>query len=242
MGNKASERWGHLSRRALDLLFPPRCAGCGALGEAWCAKCHASVRRIAEPLCQRCGLPAAHAADCPACANHSFSFDASRSWGVYTTELRQAILSLKHRENAGLGAVFARFLYRVLAAHDWPVDVLIPIPLGPHRLLQRGYNQSALLARPLGELAGLHYAERALLRRHDTLPQFELNAAERWTNLQGVFVADPAPLAGLSVLLVDDIMTTGATLDSAARALREAGAKGVYGLTLARALAVTRDP
>jgi len=119
--------------------------------------------------------------------------------------------------------------------------MLIPIPLGPQRLRQRGYNQIDLLARPFGEIAGLPLAKRVLIRQHDTLPQFELSAAERWHNLHGCFVADPAHLAGQSVLLVDDIMTTGATLDSAALSLRKAGAKRVYALTLARTLAETSD-
>ncbi len=241
MGNKASERWVHVSRLALDWLFPPRCAGCGDLGIVWCAKCQAGVSLIAQPLCEHCGLPMHQSARCAACANHRYVFTSSRSWGVYAGELRQAILSLKHRSNAGLGAVFAKFLVQMFQTQDWNIDLLIPIPLGPQRLRQRGYNQIDLLARPFAELAGLRYADSVLIRRHETLPQFELNAAQRWENLHGSFVADPAPLAGLSVLVIDDIMTTGATLDSAAQALREAGAKKVYAITLARALAEARD-
>jgi ComF family protein len=178
---------------------------------------------------------------CAACASHSYAFDASRAWGVYAGGLRRAILSLKHRSNAALGAVFAQALLQIFQQQGWKVDMLIPIPLGPQRLRQRGYNQIHLLARPFGELAGLPYAERVLIRQHDTLPQFELGAAERWINLRGSFVADPSPLAGQSVLLVDDIMTTGATLDSAAIALKKAGAKRVFALTLARTMAGTSD-
>jgi ComF family protein len=241
MGKKASERWVHASRLALDLLFPPRCAGCGDLGLIWCAKCQAGVRLISKPLCEHCGFPLRQTARCAACADHRYVFTASRSWGVYAGELRQAILSLKHRSNASLGAVFAKSLVKVFQAQDWNINLLIPIPLGPQRLRQRGYNQIDLLARPFAELAGLRYAESVLIRRHETLPQFELNALQRWENLHGSFVADPVPLAGLSVLVIDDIMTTGATLDSAAQALREAGAKKVYAITLARALAEGSD-
>lgn len=241
MGKVPVARWTQASRLALDWLFPPRCAGCGALGSLWCDTCHAGVVQIGDPVCECCGLPLAGLSGCAACASHPYAFDASRAWGVYAGGLRRAILSLKHRSNAALGAVFAQALLQIFQQQGWKVDMLIPIPLGPQRLRQRGYNQIDLLARPFGELAGLPYAERVLIRQHDTLPQFELGAAERWINLRGSFVADPSPLAGQSVLLVDDIMTTGATLDSAAIALKKAGAKRVFALTLARTMAGTSD-
>lgn len=237
MGKKASERWAHASRLALDLLFPPRCAGCGDLGLTWCATCNAGVRHIEDPLCAHCGLPAGQAVRCAACANRHYKFNAGRSWGVYAGELRRAILSLKHRRNASLAAELAKGYKQVFEAQDWKVDLLIPIPLGPQRLKQRGYNQIELLAAPFGEFARLRYAQNVLIRRHDTLPQFELNAVDRWENLHGSFVASPAHLVGKNVLVIDDIMTTGATLDSAAQALLEAGAKKVYAITLARTLA-----
>lgn len=242
MGKKASASIASASRLALDWLFPPRCAGCGDLGEVLCVRCQAAVRLIEEPVCQRCGLPLGRRARCAACASHRYVFKASRSWGVYAGELRRAILSLKHRNNAALGAAFAMDLLQVFERQDWKVDLLIPIPLGQQRYRQRGYNQIDLLARPFGKLAGLQVADSVLIRRHETLPQFELNAAERWANLHGSFAADPAPLAGVNVLLVDDIMTTGATLDSASQALSEAGAKEVYAMTLARTLAETGGP
>jgi ComF family protein len=192
---------------------------------------------IALPVCERCGLPLAPKRSCPACRAHNFAFTASRAWGVYQSQLRQAILSLKRRRNAALGSDLAKGLWELFQPLDWQVDLLIPVPLGSQRLRQRGYNQVELLARPFASLAGLQYAESVLIRRHDTLPQFELNAAERWENLHASFVAKPEPLRGLTVLVVDDIMTSGATLDAAAHALREAGVEQVFAITLARALA-----
>ncbi|MEX2143390.1 MAG: ComF family protein, partial [Anaerolineales bacterium] len=209
---------------------------CGALGEVWCPKCQATVRIIGKPMCSLCGLPLRSAKKCLACALHDYKFTASRAWGAYRGELRQAILHLKHRRNASLGQSLARNLWQVYMAQDWDIDCLIPVPLGYQRMQQRGYNQVDILARPFASMAGLPYAESVLIRRHETLPQFELNAAERWENLHGSFVADPEPLKGMRVLVIDDIMTTGATLDSAAEALREAGATQVYAITLARTI------
>ena len=236
MGNTAYEKWTRASQAALDWLFPPRCAGCGDLGTVWCAKCQANVTKISPPFCSHCGLPLEPTGYCAACAAHRFAFTAGRSWGVYWGGLRQAILSLKHRQNPNLGLALAENLLALYTQQAWSVDLLIPIPLGQRRLRQRGYNQIDLLGRPFARQAGLPYASNVLIRQHETLPQFELNAAERWDNLHGSFRADPASLGGISVLLVDDIMTTGATLDAAAQALRAAGARRVYAITLARTL------
>ncbi|MEX1247323.1 MAG: ComF family protein [Anaerolineales bacterium] len=145
-------------------------------------------------------------------------------------------MSLKHRRNQELGQALANYLLQAFRQQDWDIDFVIPIPLGTKRKKERGYNQVDLLAAPFAMAAGIRAAENVLVRKHDTLPQFELNAAERWKNLHGSFVADPTPLRGRDVLLLDDIMTTGATLDSAAQALMDAGAGRIYGLTLARAL------
>lgn len=187
-------------------------------------------------MCAKCGLPLGKGVRCPACANHDFAFDQARSWAAYSGELRQAILSLKHRKNPGLATELAKNLVETIVQQNWQADLLIPVPLSTERLKKRGYNQIDLLAWPMAAKLGLDFARNVLMRRHETLPQFELNAAERWKNLHGSFVAELAPLAGKRVLLVDDIMTTGATLDAAAEALKQAGAEKVYGATLARTL------
>lgn len=181
-------------------------------------------------------MPSAPDAGCIACEAHAYAFDTARAWAVYRGEIRKAILSLKHRQNRILGRRLASYLVELYRSYGWKADLLIPIPLAVGRQRQRGYNQVDLFAQPVAEALGLPCFERALVRRHETEPQFELNAAQRWENLHGTFHADPIPLRGMRILLVDDIMTTGATLDAAAEALKAAGAGQVFAMTLTRAL------
>ncbi len=225
---------------ALDWLLPPRCAGCGTLGTSWCAECNASLRTLAPPICERCGLPKLPDAKCGACQANNYAFTAARSCAVYVGPLRRAILRLKRQRNEELGRAFAEHLTTTFAATDWTPDLVIPIPLARSRQQERGFNQAALLARPLASKLQLAYAEDGLSRLRETKPQFDLPRSERWTNVSQVFAAD-ASVNGLSVMIVDDIMTTGATLSSAADALKGKGAKSVYGLTLARALFESPD-
>jgi ComF family protein len=175
--------------------------------------------------------------ECPACRANHYAFTAARSWAIYKGELRRAILSLKHRRNTALGLALSENLATLFAQLDWHVDMVIPIPLSAKKKNHRGYNQVDLMAVPFAVAAKLPLVGELLVRRHETLPQFELSATERWANLRDSFAAKrSAQLLGMRVLLVDDIMTSGATLDAAAQALRDAGVQEVYCLTLARAL------
>jgi ComF family protein len=221
---------------SLDWLFPPRCSGCGKLGEIWCQECRGQVELIRQPYCQLCGSPKAEASDCSNCGTWEYSFHGARAWGRYSGTLRKAILSLKKRHNVQLGFELSKGIAQVLADQTWQIDLIESIPLAPHRLAQRGYNQAELLARPLASATGLRHAGNLLSRRHETVKQFELHAAQRWENLLGAFHVETTEAKGASILLVDDIMTTGATLNAAAVALLKAGARQVYGLTLAKTL------
>lgn len=221
---------------SLDWLFPPHCVGCGKFGEIWCMECRRRVQRIEEPYCDLCGSPKPASAQCPNCSHWHYNFDAARAWGSYAGGLRKAILSFKRLKNASLGREFAKEMLAVLTAQHWPVDILLPVPLAPHRLAERGYNQADLLARPLADAVGIRYADDILFRSHETVKQFALPAARRWENLLGAFQVKSPLAEGARVLLVDDIMTTGATLNAAAVALKRAGAGQVFALTLARTL------
>lgn len=223
---------------SLDWLFPQRCVSCGKLGEVWCAACRGLVELIRQPYCQLCGSPKRPKADCRNCSSWEYHFDGARAWGGYAGTLRKAILSLKHRYNGQLGSEFAKYMAAVLSAQPWSIELIVPVPLAPHRLIQRGYNQAESLARPLADRSGYRYAKGVLSRSHETVKQFELNAEQRWENLLGAFHAEGNELHGANVLLVDDIMTTGATLNAAAVALKKAGASRVYALTLAKTLLV----
>jgi ComF family protein len=150
--------------------------------------------------------------------------------------LRRAILTLKRRKNDALGIALSKGLLDALRAQDWELDAVVPIPLAPHRLANRGFNQVDLFAHPLAIGVGAEWLPRALGRARETEPQVNLTPAERWENVQRAFIADPQQVGDLNVLVIDDIMTTGATLNAAASALKHANAKRVYGITLARAL------
>lgn len=190
-----------------------------------------------DPLCPRCGTTLlANGEDCAACSQYDFAFTAARSWARYGGELRQAILKMKRHRNEPLGRIFASNLAEVLRSQDWNPDLIVPIPLAPRRLAERGFNQVELLAAPLAEDLKIDLQPGALQRRLETQPQKGLTVHQRWDNLRTAFVADPAQMHGLTVVVIDDIMTTGATLSAAANVLNEAGAAAVYCLTLARTL------
>lgn len=225
----------HLFWGALDWLYPPQCGGCQTLGTRWCSQCQSDCRRIISG-CPRCGRPEPSPSPvCAECAAQPPAFDALRSWAIYTGPLRFAILRLKYHQDVGLGEIFAQSLIELYQQVNWPVDLIVPVPLSADHAWERGYNQSTLLARPLALRLRIPLRPRALRRTRITQAQVGLNAQERRENVNRAFLADPREVAGKSMLIVDDVTTTGATMQACAEALREAGARSVYGLTLARA-------
>ena len=144
---------------------------------------------------------------------------------------------LKYRRDLGLGEALARPLAEYVHSQlDWEIEMLIPIQLSPQRLAERGYNQVALIARPLAMLANWRYSAKAVQRVKHTRSQVGLSRSERQENVREAFVADPSLVRGRKILLMDDVATTGATLASASRSVFEAGAAQVYALTAARAI------
>lgn len=231
--------WGRLSAALLDLILPPRCAGCGASGSLWCCTCQASVHMIEDPVCSHCGrpLPRPRPEDlCAPCRQSPLQIDGIRSAVAFEGPLRQAIHRLKYGGSASLAGPLGIFLSARWQAGPLPVDVIVPVPLHALRVRERGYNQSMLLAEQLSRATGLPLAEAALKRVRATAPQITLSAAERRLNVRDAFQATADAARGRRVLLVDDVCTTGATLESCSIALRQAGAASVWALTLARAL------
>ncbi|MEA2008218.1 MAG: ComF family protein [Chloroflexota bacterium] len=143
---------------------------------------------------------------------------------------------MKYERDLGLGEVMAEFLCQVFSSTGWEVDLVAPVPLGMERFKKRGYNQAMLLARPFAWSMGLPHTPNALQRVRETRSQVELSFLERRENVAGAFKAKPEIVSGKSVLVIDDVTTTGSTLDACAEALLHANAKQVYGLTLARAV------
>lgn len=228
-----------LGWKIIDLFFPPRCGGCGEWGLRWCENCLSQIIEIKEPICLSCGEPQDNGSSskiCERCRRTPPQYEAIRSWAVYKKPLQTAVHRIKYQNDLGLGEYMSKFLSQVLSNTNWNVDLVTPVPLGKERFKERGYNQAMLLAQPLAWSMGLQHNSRALRRIRETDTQVNLSIAERRANVSGAFQAKREIVSGKSVLVIDDVTTTGSTLDACATALYSANAKLVYGLTLARAV------
>ncbi len=219
---------------AVDWLYPPHCAGCGRAGTRWCSDCQGRCERTGRNVCPVCGDLSGKGRVCPSCQVAPPHYLALRSWGIFAGPLRDALHQLKYNKDIGIGEALSVHLIELLGELNWPVEMVIPVPLSAQRLRERGYNQSGLLAKPLALAASLPYKPNALWRNRDTRSQVGLNERERLQNMLGAFNAEAGEVKNKAVLLVDDVATTGATESSCAQALMNAGAAAVYGLTLAR--------
>jgi len=159
-----------------------------------------------------------------------------RSWAVFDSSVQNALHTLKYRRNVGIGDSLAMQMKEFVCSLNWDVDILIPVPLGKKRLKERGYNQVGLVARSLAYEIGLLYSPQALWKSRETRSQVGLNLSQRWENVSDAYQADPEVVERKSILLIDDVATTGSTVRACAEALISAGAQGVYAITIARAL------
>ena len=219
----------------LDLLFPPECGGCGRPGTRWCETCQNSVKILNGIVCDVCGLPQDKPGICSACLASRPRFHSLRAWAIFEDPVQSALHKLKYRRDISMGDTLAAAMMPFVAGLNWTIDVVIPVPLGKQRMLERGYNQVAMIAKPLAMGLGLQYSANALARRKETRSQVGLSREERHKNVHDAFQADEG-VKGKTVLIMDDVSTTGSTLSSGADALYAAGAKDVYALTVARAL------
>jgi ComF family protein len=229
----------------LDTLLPPQCPGCGSSVDrqgALCAACFARISFITPPLCQRCGVPFsteghAVAGLCRACAETSPLFREARAALRYDRQSRELILPLKHADRLELAPVLATMMARAGASLLARADILLPVPLHRKRLFHRRYNQAAVLARLLARTAGRPNQPDGLVRLYATDSLDDKSSLERAQAVAGAFAVRPSRLdqvRGRTVLLVDDVMTSGATANGCARALLDAGATAVDVLVAAR--------
>ncbi len=217
------------------MLFPPTCGGCGKLGEHWCKDCQRNLAPLPEPVCEICGEPQNAPGICSECMSSRPPYRVLRSWVVFKGPIRNALHRLKYRRNRGFGETLAFHLAVYVDSLAWDVDTVIPIPLSAQRLAERGYNQVAVVAKPLALLNGWKYMPKGLERTRHTHSQVGLGVQERQENVRGAFRAGQI-VKSRSILLMDDVATTGATLAVASQALVDAGARQVYALTIAKAL------
>jgi len=224
-----------LKGKVADFLFPPHCLGCGREGDFLCIPCCRALPRLLPPLCPKCSRPLVQEDRCPICQKWRLEISGIRSPFLFQGVVRQAIHQLKYNNFKALASPLAQLLAAYVETRPLPVEVIVPVPLHPRRLRERGYNQSALLARELGRLTSLPVVEDSLFKLRDTPAQTRaLNAEIRRSNVVGVFACRDEKLKGKQVLLIDDVCTTGATLDSCAITLSRVGASSVWGLALAR--------
>lgn len=229
----------------IDLLFPPHCVACHRPSAWLCSDCLQAIEAIQPPVCQRCGLflgdlQTADSSNsiCKRCQRAPLQLDGLLAYAFHSGPLRQAIHQFKYEDLRSLAGLLGQLMaegWMALAPRDLQPDVIVPVPLHPSRQKQRGYNQAALLAKELGSCLQRPVVDEVLVRIKATAPQVDLDAHERRVNVRNAFRCTDASLSGKHVLLIDDVCTTGSTLESACVALRETGTLSVWAYTLARA-------
>jgi len=239
-GSKQGVRWPlqygqRLARGLLDLVFPAHCVVCGRLGAWLCVECQAEIHRVDPPLCPCCGRPWREGGLCPDCRASPHLIEARRFVAWHVSPLREALHALKYQGLRALGPPLAHLLVDVWERERISVDGVVPVPLHPRRKRRRGYNQAEVLARAFCQEMGLPLWGEVLVRKRDTPSQVGLTREERKRNVRGAFACHPRDLTGARILLIDDVCTTGATLEACAEPLLVQGAAAIYALTVARA-------
>jgi competence protein ComFC len=220
--------------KGIDWLFPPICAGCGRPQERFCDDCVQKTPKSNPRVCVLCG----EKLEDPNQQHHCPRKDQLGQvyvWGLHAGPLRKALHNYKYNRDLGLADAFAELLEGPLGGVGQQFDLVVPVPLGRKRKKERGYNQAALLAAALCGRMGFRHAPDGLQRVRETRSQVGLSVDQRKENVRGAFKAKTAVVSGKRVLLVDDVLTTGATLNACADALKQAGAVEVHAITLARA-------
>ena len=224
-----------IAGRAIDTLLTQDCLLCGQSGSdaLLCRSCAETLPRLPEPACPRCALPVPEESLCGRCLSHPPHYDATRAVFRYDFPLDRLVQSLKYAHRLALAPYLGQFLAQRIAGTA--ADLIVPLPLHPERLRQRGFNQALELARPVGSALNLPIDANVCARIRHTPPQARPPWREREKNIRGAFHCT-ADLTGKRIILVDDVMTTGASLNECARTLKLHGAQEVILLTLARAL------
>ncbi|WP_159104385.1 ComF family protein [Sneathiella glossodoripedis] len=236
----------------MDLLFPSQCPGCREIVDkpgSFCASCWSELTFITDPKCSQCGYPFDYEEEvdmkCASCLTSPPAFDHAVSALKYDDAIRASILAFKHSDRTDLAPSFASWLTRIAKETIDPESVICPVPLHTKRLRQRKYNQAGLLAKTISDQLSLPYIPDLLIRVKNTPSQGTKSAKERVKNVRNAFKVNPAwdsENLPKHVLLVDDVFTTGATLNACATCLKEANVEKVTALTLSRVVRATKIP
>lgn len=245
----------------LDVVFPPVCLLCGRKtlsgSMSTCPECWAKARPIDGPVCKKCGLPILSQDRkeldipylCLICRKTEWRFDLARAGYIFDGPVKDAIHMMKYQGHFGMGRWLGDKMAEILAENNYLAednyynrgdktkDLIISVPLSPERLREREFNQSVILADSVGSALGIPVYHRLLERLNGDRPQVGLTTKERWSNVRGKFlVRSPEIILNKRIVLVDDVMTTGATVNECARALKRKGASSVEVWTLARTI------
>ena len=223
----------------LDILYPRHCPVCHEITVPWgkkiCDTCREKLKPIYGPRCFCCSKPLQKAEQeyCKDCKK-TRQFQQGLGIFPYSTLLQNSLFQLKYGKRQEYGSFYGEFAayYSREKIEKWGIDIIIPIPLHPRRLEKRGYNQAGIIAEALGKQLEISVEEKILKRQKNTKPQKELNHQERQKNMKNAFVVRKK-LNGENILLVDDIYTTGSTIEEAAKELKRAGAEKMFFLTVA---------
>lgn len=222
---------------SMDWLYPPRCCNCDRRGFVLCDECFTKVERLNGKLCYKCGYPIySRSHFCEDCRLETPLYTQMRSWTSHTGAAQKAIHELKYKRNLAMGKILAQPLTEIVKKSGWQIDLVVPIPLSRSRLRTRGYNQAALISRHLAASLNIQHSSNTVKRIRNTSTQIDMDVNKRFTNLLDAFYANPATLKKRNILVIDDVITTGATMQNCTKALLKAGAENIYCLSVARAI------
>lgn len=221
----------------MDLIYPRTCCFCGNISpKAVCDACAKKIIYIQEPRCKKCGKPVRYEEQeyCQDCKTHAFSYEQGRSIWLHKDPVSRSIYQFKYHNRRIYGEFYAKEFYRLYAKkiREWGIDIIVPVPLHRKRRRKRGYNQAEVLAKHLGKMIGIPVDTKAVVRKIYTKPQKELTHKDRRTNLRDAFVVRKEWKEPKNILLIDDIYTTGSTIDEVAKVFCEKGTSKVWFLTI----------
>lgn len=224
-------------KKILELLYPTTCIFCGEIcKEGICDRCRKSVMIIKEPRCKKCGKPIRYEEEefCYDCRHKNFHYEQGKSLWIHRNPVNQSIYNFKYKNRRVYGEIYAKELVKEFGKLIclWKIDLIIPVPLHRKKLRKRGFNQAEILAKEIGKLTGIPVNTKVILRKKYTEPQKQFGQKERRKNLADAFEAACKHINAKNILIIDDIYTTGSTIDSIAKILLETGAEKAYFMTI----------